>query len=240
MVPASLKGFRNKVEPPIYYLPKKPLEEDKTMVQQCKEQKLQEAILKTQKNAKIQVVEDTPSVTIEWLSWATSYGWTPPYPSGLSPSQPASVRAKNDQTSQTFSDSEIEISAILAKGTHQLSVFILPLLVLWSFVVKIYLVLLVNESVILSNYYDLPFNDILDWHKFAVVLKEHDVYRLKQILKDLADAEFVALHKNLVKAAYSIVMASTTAAGRNPWIFLLKAAMVCPCSSLTITLHSNA
>ncbi|KAE8010495.1 hypothetical protein FH972_006863 [Carpinus fangiana] len=53
--------------------------------------------------------------------------------------------------------------------------------------------------VILSNYYDLPFNDILDWHKFAVVLKENDVYQLKQILKDIPDAEFVALHKNLVK-----------------------------------------
>ncbi|XP_075656339.1 putative glycosyltransferase At5g03795 [Castanea sativa] len=53
--------------------------------------------------------------------------------------------------------------------------------------------------VILSNYYDLPFNDILDWHKFAVILKEHDVYQLKQILKDIPDAEFVALHKNLVK-----------------------------------------
>lgn len=52
---------------------------------------------------------------------------------------------------------------------------------------------------ILSNYYDLPFNDILDWHKFAVILKEHDVYQLKQILKDILDAEFVALHKNLVK-----------------------------------------
>ena len=52
---------------------------------------------------------------------------------------------------------------------------------------------------ILSNYYDLPFNDILDWHKFAVILKEHDVYQLKQILKDIPDAEFVALHKNLVK-----------------------------------------
>ena len=52
---------------------------------------------------------------------------------------------------------------------------------------------------ILSNYYDLPFNDILDWHKFAVVLKENDVYQLKQILKDIPDAEFVALHKNLVK-----------------------------------------
>jgi hypothetical protein len=54
-------------------------------------------------------------------------------------------------------------------------------------------------AVILSNYYDLPFNDILDWHKFAVVLKEHDVYWLKQILKDIPDAEFVVLHKNLVK-----------------------------------------
>ncbi|KAK9990937.1 hypothetical protein SO802_025922 [Lithocarpus litseifolius] len=53
--------------------------------------------------------------------------------------------------------------------------------------------------VILSNHYDLPFNDILDWHKFAVILKEHDVYQLKQILKDIPDAEFVALHKNIVK-----------------------------------------
>ncbi|KAL4599718.1 hypothetical protein ACB092_11G146300, partial [Castanea dentata] len=53
--------------------------------------------------------------------------------------------------------------------------------------------------VILLNYYDLPFNDIIDWQKFAVVLEEHDVYWLKQILKDIADAEFVALHKNLVK-----------------------------------------
>jgi len=53
--------------------------------------------------------------------------------------------------------------------------------------------------VILSNYYDLPFNDILDWNKFSVVLKEKDVYQLKQILKNISDAEFVALHNNLVK-----------------------------------------
>uniref|UniRef100_A0A6M2EXE1 Exostosin GT47 domain-containing protein n=1 Tax=Populus davidiana TaxID=266767 RepID=A0A6M2EXE1_9ROSI len=53
--------------------------------------------------------------------------------------------------------------------------------------------------VILSNYYDLPFNDILDWHKFSVILKEQDVYRLKQILKDIPDNKFVSLHKNLVK-----------------------------------------
>lgn len=58
---------------------------------------------------------------------------------------------------------------------------------------------------ILSNYYDLPFNDIIDWHKFAVVLKEHDVYWLKQILKDITDAEFVTLHENLVKVEYDFL-----------------------------------
>lgn len=54
--------------------------------------------------------------------------------------------------------------------------------------------------VILSNYYDLPFNDVLNWHKFAVVLKEKDVYQLKQILKKITQEEFVTLHNNLVKA----------------------------------------
>ncbi|CAM8902198.1 unnamed protein product [Rhodiola kirilowii] len=52
--------------------------------------------------------------------------------------------------------------------------------------------------VILSDYYDLPFNDILDWRKFAVVLKEKDVYDLKNILKNISDSEFVTLHNNLV------------------------------------------
>ncbi|KAG6397541.1 hypothetical protein SASPL_143710 [Salvia splendens] len=53
--------------------------------------------------------------------------------------------------------------------------------------------------VILSNYYDLPFNDILNWHKFSVVLKEKDVYQLKQILKNITQEEFVRLHNNLHK-----------------------------------------
>uniref|UniRef100_A0A7N0TNP1 Exostosin GT47 domain-containing protein n=1 Tax=Kalanchoe fedtschenkoi TaxID=63787 RepID=A0A7N0TNP1_KALFE len=53
--------------------------------------------------------------------------------------------------------------------------------------------------VILSDYYDLPFNDILDWRKFAVVLKEKDVCNLKNILKSISHSEFVALHNNLVK-----------------------------------------
>ena len=54
-------------------------------------------------------------------------------------------------------------------------------------------------SVILSDYYDLPFSDILDWRKFAVVLRERDVYDLKQILKNITQSEFVSLHNNLVK-----------------------------------------
>ncbi|RAL43923.1 hypothetical protein DM860_014059 [Cuscuta australis] len=53
--------------------------------------------------------------------------------------------------------------------------------------------------VILSNYYDLPFNDIINWHKFAVVLREKDVYELKQILKNITQEEFVTLHYNLLK-----------------------------------------
>ncbi|KAL2498962.1 Exostosin family protein [Abeliophyllum distichum] len=53
--------------------------------------------------------------------------------------------------------------------------------------------------VILSNYYDLPFNDILNWHKFSVILKEKDVYQLKQILKNITQEKFVKLHNNLVK-----------------------------------------
>ncbi|XP_027079061.2 probable glycosyltransferase At5g03795 isoform X1 [Coffea arabica] len=53
--------------------------------------------------------------------------------------------------------------------------------------------------VILSDYYDLPFNDILDWKKFSVILKQKDVYQLKQILKSITQTEFVSLHNNLVK-----------------------------------------
>lgn len=52
---------------------------------------------------------------------------------------------------------------------------------------------------ILSDYYDLPFNDILDWSKFSLILKERDVYQLKDILKSVSHEKFVALHRNLVE-----------------------------------------
>lgn len=69
---------------------------------------------------------------------------------------------------------------------------------------KVFLVDLVCYAVILSNYYDLPFNDIIDWRKFTLVLKESDVYQLKQILKDIPDAGFRTLHNNLVKVASNL------------------------------------
>ncbi|XP_031473193.1 probable glycosyltransferase At5g03795 [Nymphaea colorata] len=53
--------------------------------------------------------------------------------------------------------------------------------------------------VILSNYYDLPFNDVLDWRKFSLILKESDVYQLKSILKAASDEGFISLHKHLME-----------------------------------------
>lgn len=53
--------------------------------------------------------------------------------------------------------------------------------------------------VILSDYYDLPFNDVLDWRKFALVLRERDVYHLKDILKSITMEQFTALHTGLVQ-----------------------------------------
>nr|GMD49263.1 probable glycosyltransferase At5g03795 [Ipomoea batatas] len=55
------------------------------------------------------------------------------------------------------------------------------------------------REMIMSDYYDLPFSDILDWHKFSVILREKDVFELKQILKNITQEEFVSLHNNLVK-----------------------------------------
>lgn len=55
--------------------------------------------------------------------------------------------------------------------------------------------------VILSNYYDLPFNDILDWKKFSLILTENDVYELKSILKSISDEDFAALHKGLMEVS---------------------------------------
>ncbi|CAK7355282.1 unnamed protein product [Dovyalis caffra] len=55
------------------------------------------------------------------------------------------------------------------------------------------------SAVILSDYSVLPFNDILDWRNFSVILKEKDVHRLKKILKRIPDQEYRILQDNTVK-----------------------------------------
>lgn len=51
--------------------------------------------------------------------------------------------------------------------------------------------------VILSDYYDLPFNDILNWRKFSIILKEQDVVNLKRVLQSVTEQEYKALHRSL-------------------------------------------
>ncbi|KAG5242026.1 glycosyltransferase [Salix suchowensis] len=52
--------------------------------------------------------------------------------------------------------------------------------------------------VILSDYYDVPFKDILDWKKFSVIIKEIDVYQLKKILAEIPKKEYEDLHTNAI------------------------------------------
>ncbi|XP_038686803.1 probable glycosyltransferase At5g03795 [Tripterygium wilfordii] len=53
--------------------------------------------------------------------------------------------------------------------------------------------------VILYDKYELPFNDILDWKKFSIIIAEDNVGRVEQILEDIPDSEFSDLHYNIVK-----------------------------------------
>ncbi|KAJ7513358.1 hypothetical protein O6H91_24G002400 [Diphasiastrum complanatum] len=48
--------------------------------------------------------------------------------------------------------------------------------------------------VVIADYYDLPFNDILDWKQFSVVVTASDIPRLKAILTGISNAEYVRMH----------------------------------------------
>ncbi|XP_050209313.1 probable glycosyltransferase At5g11130 [Mercurialis annua] len=54
--------------------------------------------------------------------------------------------------------------------------------------------------VILSDHFDLPFTNFLDWKKFSVQLNESDVYDLKRILKAIPKDKYKDLQRNTVKA----------------------------------------
>ncbi|KAJ4835124.1 hypothetical protein Tsubulata_046698, partial [Turnera subulata] len=53
--------------------------------------------------------------------------------------------------------------------------------------------------VIMADQYVRPFDDVLQWSKFSVILKENDVDNLKKILEGISDAEYRALQANTIK-----------------------------------------
>lgn len=51
--------------------------------------------------------------------------------------------------------------------------------------------------VIVSNHYDLPFNNILDWSKFSIIVSHGDIPLLKQILLSISRHKYLTLYQNL-------------------------------------------
>ncbi|GAV81809.1 Exostosin domain-containing protein [Cephalotus follicularis] len=53
--------------------------------------------------------------------------------------------------------------------------------------------------VIISDYNDLPFSDILDWSTISFTLKESDVHLLKAVLLSVSDAVYETMHKSILE-----------------------------------------
>ena len=53
--------------------------------------------------------------------------------------------------------------------------------------------------VIIANYYDLPFADILNWRSFSVVVVTLDIPLIKKILKAISPDEYLVLQNNVMK-----------------------------------------
>ncbi|KAL3615424.1 hypothetical protein CASFOL_041085 [Castilleja foliolosa] len=53
--------------------------------------------------------------------------------------------------------------------------------------------------VILEDRIDLPFDDVLDWRKFSIIVTEVDAYRLKEILEAKTGVDYQILYTNVVK-----------------------------------------
>lgn len=53
--------------------------------------------------------------------------------------------------------------------------------------------------VILADNYDLPFEDILNWKSFSVVVATSDIPNLKRILQEISSEEYVKLQNNVLK-----------------------------------------
>ncbi|CAA3015808.1 probable glycosyltransferase At5g03795 [Olea europaea subsp. europaea] len=53
---------------------------------------------------------------------------------------------------------------------------------------------------IIANHYDLPFQDILNWQSFSVVVATLDIPLLKKILKGISIEDYLVLQRNVLKA----------------------------------------
>ncbi|XP_059463232.1 probable glycosyltransferase At5g03795 isoform X2 [Corylus avellana] len=53
--------------------------------------------------------------------------------------------------------------------------------------------------VIIANYYDLPFADILNWKSFSIIVATLDIPLLKRILKGISPEEYLMLQSNVLK-----------------------------------------
>ncbi|XP_068647039.1 probable glycosyltransferase At3g07620 [Aristolochia californica] len=53
--------------------------------------------------------------------------------------------------------------------------------------------------VIISNYYELPFANVLDWTKFSVILSSQDVSSLKQILLSIPNEVYQSMYSNVCR-----------------------------------------
>ncbi|XVF06610.1 hypothetical protein REPUB_Repub06bG0064100 [Reevesia pubescens] len=53
--------------------------------------------------------------------------------------------------------------------------------------------------VVIANYYDLPFADILNWKSFSIPVVTVDIPLLKQILQGITSDEYLSLQRNVLK-----------------------------------------
>ncbi|GMI85476.1 hypothetical protein HRI_002216900 [Hibiscus trionum] len=53
--------------------------------------------------------------------------------------------------------------------------------------------------IIIANYYDLPFADVLNWKSFSIAVVTVDIPSLKKILQQITSDEYSALQRNVLK-----------------------------------------
>ncbi|KAL6559097.1 hypothetical protein OROHE_006466 [Orobanche hederae] len=53
--------------------------------------------------------------------------------------------------------------------------------------------------VILSDHYDLPYADIINWNSFSVVLSTMDIPMMKKILQEIGPSEYLRLQRNVMR-----------------------------------------